>query len=244
MIKDIPSLDNTPHDNNACDKINKPRNKAAGTNWGAMLAEDSSGLELPSHTFVTVAEGLFKIFLKLHNRLEIKGRENIPADGNFIMASNHQTFLDAQICVAGLDNKTLCNTYYYATEEHVRDAVTIFLANHLNIVRMERRNLRNSILKLGEVLKKGKNIVIFPEGRRTDDGNIGAFKKTFAILSKELHVPILPVCITGAFEAMPRGRKIPNTHKILIEYLKPIMPLPGETYDEISEKVKEHILKA
>lgn len=236
------TLNSTSNPNN--EKTSKLRNKTAGTNWGAMLADDSSGLELPSGAFVSVAEGLFKLFLKLHNRLEIKGRENIPADRNFIIASNHQTFLDAQICVAGLDRKTLCNTYYYATEEHVRDAVTIYLANHLNIVRMERSNLRNSILKLGEVLKKGKNIVIFPEGRRTDDGNLGVFKKTFAILSKELQVPILPVCITGGFEAMPRGRKIPNTHKICIEYFKPIMPSLDETYDEISEKVRDVILKA
>lgn len=222
--------------------IHKTRSEAEETNWGSMLANDSSSLELPIGTLVTVAEGLFKGFLKIHNRLEIKGRENIPTEGNFIIAPNHQTFLDGQICVAGLDNKTLRNTYYYATEEHVRGAVVVFLANRLNIIRMERRNLKNSILKLGEVLKKGKNLVIFPEGRRTDDGNIGAFKKTFAILSKELKVPILPVRITGGYEAMPRGKKFPNTHKITMEYLKPVMPSSDDTYDEISEKVKTAIL--
>lgn len=222
----------------------RTRSKAECTNWGTIISDDLSNLELPTSTFVTIAEGLFKAFLKIHNRLEIKGRENIPVDSNFIIAPNHQTFLDGQICVAGLDNNTLRNTYYYATEEHVRGAVVLYLANRLNIVRMERRNLRNSILKLGEVLKKGKNIVIFPEGRRTEDGNIGSFKKTFAILSKELHVPILPVRITGGYEAMPRGKKFPNTHKITVEYLNPIMPSPDETYDEMSEKVKAAILKA
>lgn len=222
--------------------VSKKSIKAEGTNWGLLLADDSSQLELPASTFVTIAEGLYKIFLKVHNRLEIKGRENIPTDSNFIIASNHQTFLDGQICAAGLDKKTLCNTFYYATEEHVRGAVLVYLANRLNIVRMERRNLKNSILKLGEVLKKGKNIVIFPEGRRTEDGNMGVFKKTFAILSKELNVPILPVRITDGFEAMPRGKKFPNTHKITIEYLKPVLPSSENTYDEISEKVKSAII--
>ena len=223
--------------------VRKTRLEAEDTNWHSILSGDSSSQELPDSTFVTASEAVFKVFLKLHNRLEVKGRENIPSDGNFIIAPNHQCFMDGQICVAGLDNKTLRNTYYYATEEHVRGAVVVYFANRLNIVRMERSNLKNSILKLGEILKQGKNIVIFPEGRRTEDGNVGVFKKTFAILSKELQVPILPVRITGGYEAMPRGKKFPNTHKITVEYLKPIMPSFGETYDDISEKVKEAIVK-
>lgn len=221
--------------------VRKTRSEAEETNWASLLADDSSSLELPASTFVTIAEGFFKSFLKIHNSLQIKGQENIPADGNFIIAPNHQTFLDGQICVAGLDKDTLRNTYYYATEEHVRGAVVIYFANRLNIIRMERRNLKNSILKLGEVLKKGKNIVIFPEGRRTKDGEMGAFKKTFAILSKELQVPILPVRITGGFEAMPRGRHFPNTHTISVEYLKPITPSEGETYDQLTKRVRDAI---
>ena len=217
--------------------------EAEDINWHSILAGDSSNLELPSGSLVTTAESLSKSFLKVHNRLEIKGKENIPTNGNYIIAPNHQSFLDGQISVAGLDNNALRNTYYYATENHVRGSVVLYFANRLNIVRMERSNLKNSILKLGEVLKRGKNIVIFPEGRRTDDGKVGEFKKTFAILSKELQVPILPVRISGGFEAMPRGTKFPNTHKITVEYLKPVMPSSDETYDEISEKVREAIVK-
>lgn len=224
--------------------VRKTRSEAEETNWSSLLSNDSSNLELPTGTLVTTAQGLFKTFLNHHNHLEIKGKENIPANGNFIIAPNHQCFMDGQICVAGLDNKVLRNTYYYATENHVRGAVVVCFANRLNVIRMERSNLMNSILKLGEVLKKGKNIVIFPEGRRTDDGHVGEFKKTFAILSKELQVPILPVRISGGFEAMPRGKKFPNTHKITVEYLKPIIPSTVNTYDEISEMVRKAIIEA
>ena len=224
--------------------VRKTRSEAEETNWRSILSGDSSSLELPAGTLVTAAEGIFKAFLKLHNRLQVKGRENIPADGNFIIAPNHQTFLDGQICVAGLDSRALRDTYYYATEEHVRGAVVVYFANRLNIVRMERHNLKNSILKLGEVLKQGKNLVIFPEGRRTEDGKVGTFKKTFAILSQELQVPILPVRITGGYEAMPRGSKFPNTHRITVEYLQPVVPLPGETYDQLSDRVKAAIIES
>lgn len=224
--------------------VRKTRAEVEETDWHSILSNDTSSLELPSATLLSPLSNLFKGFLKLHNRLEIKGRENIPTEGNFIIAPNHQCFLDGPICVTGLQRETLRNTYFYATEEHVRGSVIQYLARHNNIIRMERRNLKNSILKLGEVLKKGKNIVIFPEGRRTDDGNIGAFKKTFAILSQELHVPIVPVRITGGYEAMPRGRKWPTTHKITVEYLKPVMPGKNESYEEIAERVKTAIIES
>lgn len=211
------------------------------TDWKIILSSDTSRLELPKATFVAPIANAFKCFLRLHNNLEIKGTENIPANGNFIIAPNHQSFLDGPICTTGLKGRTLRNTYYYATEEHVRDSVTRFVANNSNIIRMERRNLRNSILKLGKVLNMGKNIVIFPEGRRTDDGKVGEFKKTFAILSKELQVPIVPVRILGAYEALPRGKKFPNNHKITIEYLKPIMPLQDESYEQVAERVRSAI---
>lgn len=222
--------------------LRKTRLEVEDVNWKDLLSGDSSKLELPTSCFVNIATGLSKAFLKAHNSLEVKGKENIPANGNFIIAPNHQCFLDGQICVAGLDSETLRNTYFYATEKHVRGTVVVFFANRLNIIRMELHDLMNSILKLGEVLKRGKNIVIFPEGRRTDDGSVGEFKKTFAILSKELQVPILPVRITGGYEAMPRGKHFPNTHKITVEYLKPIIPSADDTYDEISDRVKAVIV--
>lgn len=220
----------------------KTRAEVEDTDWHSILSNDTSNLQLPSATLITPLSKIANVFLKLHNSLEIKGKENIPTSGNFIIAPNHQCFLDGPVCVTGLDSRTLRSTYFYATEEHVRGTVIKFLANNNNIILMERRNLKNSILKLGKVLKNGNNIVIFPEGRRTDDGNIGAFKKTFAILSKELQVPIVPVRITGGYEAMPRGKKFPNTHKVTVEYLPPVMPTSEDTYDQIVEKVRGLII--
>lgn len=75
---------------------------------------------------------------------------------------------------------------------------------------MQRASLKTSILHMAQVLRCGKNLVIFPEGRRTNTGEMGHFKRTFAILSQELNIPIIPVRITGAFEALPRYKSIPR----------------------------------
>jgi long-chain acyl-CoA synthetase len=184
---------------------------------------------------------LFKSFLKLNNRLKIVGEKNVPKKGPFIIAPNHQSFLDGPIVASGLSYKTLKNSYFFATEEHVKRPVVKSLAKRNNIILMEKRNLKNSILKLSEVLKLGKNVVIFPEGSRSYDGEMVPFKKTFAILSKELNVPVVPVCIRGAYDVLPRGSRWVKPKKIEVEYREPVMPENGDTYDSISDKVKGSI---
>ena len=212
--------------------------------WHEMLLANNSSLELPSTSvFYPLHAKLFKSFLKLNNRLKIVGEKNVPKKGPFIIAPNHQSFLDGPIVASGLSCKTLRNSYFFATEEHVKHPVVKSLAKRNNIILMEKRNLKNSILKLSEVLKLGKNVVIFPEGSRSYDGEMVPFKKTFAILSKELNVPVVPVCIRGAYDVLPRGSKWIKPKKIEVEYLPPVMPENGDTYDSISDKVRDSIQK-
>ena len=212
--------------------------------WHEMLLANNSSLELPSTSvFYPLHAKLFKSFLKLNNRLKIVGEKNVPKKGPFIIAPNHQSFLDGPIVASGLSCKTLKNSYFFATEEHVKRPVVKSLAKRNNIIIMEKRNLKNSILKLSEVLKLGKNVVIFPEGSRSYDGEMVPFKKTFAILSKELNVPVVPVCIRGAYDVLPRGSKWIKPKKIEVEYLPPVMPENGDTYDSISDKVRDSIQK-
>ena len=212
--------------------------------WHEMLLANNSSLELPSTSvFYPLHAKLFKSFLKLNNRLKIVGEKNVPKKGPFIIAPNHQSFLDGPIVASGLSYKTLKNSYFFATEEHVKRPVVKSLAKRNNIILMEKRNLKNSILKLSEVLKLGKNVVIFPEGSRSYDGEMVPFKKTFAILSKELNVPVVPVCIRGAYDVLPRGSKWIKPKNIEVEYLPPVMPENGDTYDSISDKVRDSIQK-
>jgi long-chain acyl-CoA synthetase len=145
--------------------------------------------------------------------------------------------------MAGIDSNEIKNYYFYATEEHVQGSLRRWFAAHHNIILMERRNLKNSIAKMAEVLRQGKNLVIFPEGRRTNTGALGDFKKTFAILSQELQVPILPVCIRGAYDALPRERTFPSTAHIEIEYLPMVQPSEAATPEELAELVKQRIAK-
>ncbi|PID67096.1 MAG: hypothetical protein CR959_01965, partial [Fusobacteriales bacterium] len=71
------------------------------------------------------------------------------------------------------------------------------------------------------------------------DGKLNSFKKTFAILAKELKIDLQPFVIDGAYEVLPPSRKIPKTGKVEIEFLDRIQnkELENLSYDEIAEKI-------
>ncbi len=223
----------------------KTRMVIEDTDWHQLLHGTTSHLTLPKPAFTyPLVSRLFKLNFRLYNRLSVKGTEHIPAKGPYIVAPNHESYLDGALVLAGMPWNTVKHCYSYATEEHVKSATMKALAHRHNVILMERGNLKNSILKLAEVLKQGHNVIIFPEGSRTRDGKINNFKKMFAILSKELQVPVLPVCIRGAYEALPRGTHYVSPRKIEVEYLAPIHPTANQDYQQLADQVRGAIMEA
>ena len=225
-------------------KSNKLFHKEESETWSGNLKE-SQEVELPKASFllrfvVSSVRGFFSLFFKY----KVTGTENIPEGACFI-APNHQTKLDAFLVLSCLDNKTLKQTYSYAKKDHVKSRVRQFLARRTNIIVMDlTKDLKESIQKMAEVVKLGKKILIFPEGTRTMTGNMGDFKKTYAILSTELNISIVPVAISGAYEAMSSGKKkIKSGSKIIIEFLPPVNPA-GMTPEILNSTIKEQIQKS
>jgi long-chain acyl-CoA synthetase len=208
----------------------------------AEIFKEKVDLKLPESWFT---QNLFKntarYFLKLYFRIRGEGTENIP-EGSFIIASNHQSFLDALFVSIFLKNKVFKKTYFYAKEKHVKNILVKTLASKNNVIVMDiNKDLKTSLQKLAEVLRNGKNLIIFPEGTRSHTGVLGEFKKSFAILSKELNIPIVPVSISGAMYALPKGSLIPRPFKrIKVTFLKPVYPGPND-YDALTDIVFQKI---
>jgi long-chain acyl-CoA synthetase len=192
-----------------------------------------------AHNFI---KNLSKGVLTLYFRLRGEGMENLPTPP-FIIVPNHQSLFDGLFVASFLKNRLNKNTYFYGKEKHFRKWWLKFLASRNNVIVMDIDNdLKLSLQKLAEVLRRGKNIIVFPEGTRTKDGNVGRFKKTYAILSRELNVPVVPVAIKGAFEALPAGSFIPKPMKnIQVKFLNPVYP-EDHTYDSLNELVFQKVL--
>ncbi len=208
--------------------------------WGKILSEELD-VKLPESWFThNLMKHFAKIFLKFYFRLSSEGLENLP-NGPFILAPNHQSFLDGLFVAVFLRNKVLKKTYFYAKEKHVKNKILKFIADKSNVIVMDLSDLRTSLQKLAEVLKNGRNLIIFPEGTRSFNGELGDFKKTFAILSRELNVPVVPVAIDGANRALPRGKIFPRPYKrVRVKFLSPITP-SNHTYESLKNIVFEKV---
>lgn len=223
---------------------NKTKQKAEKTNWSDILTNRNQ-LKLPRTWFTQgLITNLSKFYFKLALRFKSDGVENVP-EGPCILAPNHQSFYDGLFVLSLFKRKERRNTYFYAKSKHVKSKFVDFVAKTNNVVVMDlQKELKESIQKLAELLRSGKRIIIFPEGTRTTSGEIGLFKKTFAILSKELNIPVVPVAINGAFKAWPKGRFFPKFHSdINVKFLPPLYP-GEETYETFAEEVKHKIEEA
>ena len=110
------------------------------------------------------------------------------------------------------------------------------MANLSNVILVDmNKDIAEVMQTLAKLLKEGKNVAIYPEGLRTRDGKLNKFKKSFAIIAKELNVDIQPYVIKGAYEAFPIGKKLPKMSNISLEFLDRI-EVTNLTYDEIVEK--------
>lgn len=224
---------------------NKTKISLNDTDWQQILKEKVS-LKLPkSSAFYKLVKYFSGFLFKTFFKYKTSGMDNLPEKGPFILAPNHQSAFDPMLLLPELKNKITQNTFTFAKAKHFRKAWRRFLAWRSNIIVMGfKDDLVVSLQKMAEVLKQGKNLIIFPEGTRTKNGKIGRFKEMFAILSKELNVPIVPVAINGAYDILPSGRAIPRLFKeISIKYLPPVYP---ESYDykSLTSKIKDVIVKS
>ncbi len=216
--------------------------KRSDINWKQILNE-SVGIHLPkTWPSFNVFKNLSYLVCKVYFRLSSEGRENIPTQGPCLFVVNHQSFLDGLLVAFYLKNRVMKQTYFYAKAKHVNSGMLRFLAATNNVIVVDKElDLKLSIQKMAEVLKMKKNIIIFPEGTRTHDGKLGDLKKTFAILSKELNIPIVPVQISGAFKALPRRKMIPKPFVRIKISFKPLIWPKNLQYEDLLRLIEEHL---
>ncbi len=210
-------------------------------NWSDILKEKVTFRYPTSWYFSQMTLKLSKYIFKVYFRMKYDGLQNIPTT-SCIIAPNHQSSFDGFFIASLLNRKTFSRTYFYAKEKHIRQRWLKFLATRNNIIIVDLNNdLRLSIQKMAMALQNNKNIIIFPEGTRSKDGSMGQFKETFAILSRELGVPVVPVAIDGAWRALPSGSLFPRPFRqVTVNFLTPILP-GKQTYKSLSETVRNSI---
>ena len=158
--------------------------------------------------------GLTRAYLAIAHRLEIRGRENLPAVGPFIVVANHASHLDALILAAALPVRHVGNVFPIAAGDtfFTKPATSIFATACMNALPIWRRNC--GAHSLGELRDRlaadGSIYILFPEGTRTRTGEMTPFKPGIGRLVAGTPVPIVPCYLCGTFDALPSSRGVPR----------------------------------
>lgn len=156
---------------------------------------------------------------------EVKGLENLPNNISFVIASNHNSFIDALVIVVPvigyLQKKRI---YFISTMFFFFDFMLNLLFSEFGGSIKLKRNVRESFLKPAlKQLKKGNIICIFPEGLPNKRSNIRRGKLGVAKLVLKGKVPVVPIGIKGTLYIWSRLKWLPRPKKkIIINIGKPI----------------------
>jgi len=104
----------------------------------------------------------------------------------------------------------------------------------------QQSGIRESFAFAGESVDHGYSVVVFPEGRRTDDGRPSPFRSGVGMLAQRLGIPVVPLRIDGLFEMKLSGRKIAHLGELKVTIGKPLRFTPDTPAEEITNQL-EHI---
>ena len=162
--------------------------------------------------------------LPLFYKIEYIGRENIPSDGNFIIAPNHISYLDPFV-VGEAVKKPIA---FMGKKELFENKILAFLLDGLACFAVNREKLEVSTIN---VFKTNRWMLgIFPQGGIRRNRKIEKINKGFAVIAKQMKTDILPIGITGSEEY----NWIPFKGKLKVAIGKPISF--NQEYDEIIDE--------
>lgn len=178
--------------------------------------------------------GLLTTFSLLWN-MRVSGRGHVPRKGPVLVLANHESFIDPPAVGVSLPRRA----YFLARKTLFRNPVFGAYLRSVHSVPVDQDGIAKEGLKsILEMLKAGHAVVVFPEGERTWNGKMNAFKPGIHLLIRKYPVPVVPAAIAGAFEAMPRtgGLKLspmfwPTTGADLAISIG--HPIPGERFAEM-----------
>lgn len=156
--------------------------------------------------------------------IKVRGHENIDKKTSYVFVANHQGAFDIFIILGFLGRN-----FKWMLKASLRHAPLIgracYDAGYIFVDKSGPKAIKQTIDRARSILQKGTSLVVFPEGSRSWDGRMIAFKKGAFQLADQLQMPVVPLTITGSFNVYPRTHKgFVNFHPLTLTIHKPIPP--------------------
>jgi 1-acyl-sn-glycerol-3-phosphate acyltransferase len=186
-------------------------------------------------------EPLFRSQVRPHvEGLDVLTRVTRPV----IFVANHASHLDTPLILLSLPDEWRRKTTVAAAADYFFDTWwrAVGSAILFNTFPIERRGGAMASTP-GEVLEEGWNLVVYPEGTRSRDGWLGAFRTGAARLAVEHRVPVIPVAHRGTFAAMPRGQGWPSPGRrpVTVRFGEPVRPAVGEDPKDFGQRMYDAV---
>ncbi|MGH9228154.1 MAG: lysophospholipid acyltransferase family protein [Acidimicrobiales bacterium] len=182
--------------------------------------------------------GLFAVLARPYFRLEIHGRDHVPAHGPFVLAPVHRSNLDF-ILVSAL-TRTRMRYMGKASIWKWRWGgrfVSMLGAFPVHRGSADREALRTCL----EVIENGEPLVMFPEGTRRSGPVVEDLFDGPAYIAARTGTPLVPVGIGGSVRAMPVGANLVRPHKIVLVVGEPISPPAGDGSGRVRRRVMREL---
>lgn len=174
------------------------------------------------------------------------GREKLIQDGGVLIASNHESFLDPPLIGIAYDDEV-----HYLARKTLFKGFFKWLYTKWNAVPVDQdRPDMSSLKRIIKILRSGERVVVFPEGARTLDGELGPAGAGVGLIVAKSKATVQPMRLFGARECLPRGSARLRLHPITIVVGDPIkftseeLAVKGrDGYQVISDRIMAEISK-
>jgi 1-acyl-sn-glycerol-3-phosphate acyltransferase len=169
---------------------------------------------------------VMRSYLKVYHRLVVHGRQNLPLNESFVMVCNHTSHLDTVSLLAALPLRRVHRAFPAAAADYFfssvpRSALSVLFVNALPFDRQARG--AESLEVCRELLARRRHaLILFPEGTRTQTGEVGPFKSGIARLVAGERTPVVPCYLDGGFGAFPKGALFPRPRRLTLRIGRPI----------------------
>jgi long-chain acyl-CoA synthetase len=234
-----------------------PGTRIAFAGWKAILAEEPAPADVIalvrpqpiSAAFWYMFSRLIQVVASDRFDLHVRGIENLPKSGAYILSSNHQSYLDPLVLASVLPPPVFDKLFAVGTSEIFGKGLMLRLARSLRVVVVDPDANLVPAMRAGAFgLRQGRPLILYPEGERSIDGTPRIFKKGAAILSIHMQVPIVPIAIEGFHDAWPRNKSFQKFTPLKMVFGDPIQPAPEseaseEAYEKLTAELKTRVVE-
>jgi 1-acyl-sn-glycerol-3-phosphate acyltransferase len=153
-------------------------------------------------------------------KIRVAGKERIPA-GVCLFVANHTSAADAPAVVGAIPRR-IAVLLKASIFRFPIVGQAFLLAHFIPVNRGAREAAIASVEKATEAMRAGQSFLIYPEGTRSPDGRLQAFKKGAVVMAIKAEVPIVPIACSGAHRIMVKRSLVIHPGEILVEFLEPI----------------------